>query len=156
MGSEVAAPASFVPSRDRVMEFERALAAYTEQTGCALDADELTTHWFAPGIYARELRIPAGTCLTGKIHKGPHLNIISAGRISVLTEHGVVTLEAPCTLKSDAGIKRIGFAHTDTVWTTIHACPDNCTDLAILEERFIAPNFDALPHTEPDKCLSGG
>ena len=143
----------FVPSREKVLEFERALAAYTEQTGCGLDAEELTRHWFAPGIYARDLRIPAGTCLTGKIHKGAHLNIISAGRISVLTEHGVVTLEAPCTLKSDAGIKRIGFAHEDTVWTTIHANPDNCQDLELLEQQFIAPNFDQIASTEPDKCL---
>lgn len=139
------------PSRDLVMDFEQSLAAFVKENGLEIDAEKLTKHWFAPGIYARELLIPAGTCLTGKIHKGAHLNIISQGRISVLTEHGIKTLEAPCTLVSDAGIKRVGFAHTDTVWTCIHANPDNCTDMEVLESRYISPSFEALTKTEPDK-----
>jgi hypothetical protein len=140
------------PSRDLVMDFEASLKAFTEKYGCGLDAEKLTRHWFAPGIYARELLIPAGTCLTGKIHRGAHLNIISAGRISVLTEHGIRTLEAPCTLVSDAGIKRVGFAHTDTVWTCIHANHDDCRDLVQLEARYIAPSFEAIEGaTAPDK-----
>jgi hypothetical protein len=98
-------------------------------------------HWFAPGMYAREVTIPAGACVTGKIHKYPHLNIISAGDISVLTEEGVKRIQAPFTLLSPAGVKRVGFAHTDTVWTTIHASIE--TDLAKLEEHFIAPSLEA-------------
>jgi hypothetical protein len=141
----------FVPTREKVIEFERALAAFAQETGCSIDPEILTRHWFAPGVYARELTIPAGTCLTGKIHRGAHINIISAGRISVLTEHGIKTLEAPCTLVSDAGIKRVGFAHEDTVWTCIHANPDDCTDLEELERRFIAPSFESLGHTKPDQ-----
>jgi hypothetical protein len=139
-------------SREQVLQFERELEAFGQESGTMLDAALLTRHWFAPGIYARELTIPAGTWLTGKIHRGAHLNIISAGRISVLTEHGVKTLEAPCTLVSDAGIKRAGYAHTDTVWTCIHANPEDCKDLDLLEAKFIAPSFDALPaNTKPDE-----
>ncbi len=140
-------------SREKVLEFEAALAAYAAENNCALDAESMTSHHFAPGVYIRELRIPAGTCLTGKIHRGAHLNIISAGRIAVLTEHGIVELSAPCTLRSDAGIKRVGFAIEDTVWSCIHANPDDCTDMTKLEARFIAPDFTGIEHTEPDKCL---
>jgi hypothetical protein len=57
--------------------------------------------------------------LTGKIHKYPQLNILSKGRISVLTEDGVKEVEAPFTVVSPAGTKRIAYAHTDCVWTTI-------------------------------------
>jgi len=46
------------------------------------------------GTYARELFIPKGTVLTGKIHKFEQINIMSKGDISVLTEDGRL-LEAP-------------------------------------------------------------
>ncbi len=85
------------------------------------DARHLTKlfHYFAPGIYARELHIPAGMTLTGKIHKYAQLNILSYGKMQVLTEDGIKEVEAPFTVVSPAGTKRIAYAHTDCVWTTI-------------------------------------
>lgn len=105
-------------------------------------------HHFAQGLYARELFIPAGTVLTGKIHRFEQINIISKGEISVLTEEGIVRIKAPYTLVSPPGTKRVGFAHEDTVWTTIHPNPDDETDLEALEMRLIAPSFEALEMAE--------
>ncbi len=151
-GEVVASDERLVPSRQTVLDFEASLRAFAEQNHSLVDPEELTTHWFATGIYCREMRIPAGTCLTGKIHRGAHLNIISAGSIAVLTEHGVRVIAAPCTLLSDAGIKRVGFALEDTVWTCIHANPDDCRDMQLLEARYIAPSFDELEGpTKPDQ-----
>lgn len=93
-------------------------------------------HWFAPGVYARELFIPKGTVLTGKIHKHPQLNIMSGGEMSVLTDEGIVRVKAPFTILSPAGTKRVAYAHEDTVWTTIHGT--NETDLDELEAQLIA------------------
>jgi hypothetical protein len=104
------------------------------------------THYFADGIYAREIVIPAGTLLTGKIHKTRHLNIISQGRIAVVTESGRTIIDAPYTFVAEAGTKRVGIALTDCVWTTIHASDE--TDLDKLEAQLIAPSFEAL---EADK-----
>ena len=89
-------------------------------------------HHFADNLYAREILIRAGTILTGKVHSTEHLNIVSAGRIAVWTEDGMKIVAAPCTLISRPGTKRVGFAIEDTVWTTIHANPDNLTDLGAL------------------------
>lgn len=100
----------------------------------------VTIHHFSEGLYARELHIPKGTLLTGKIHKHEHLNIISQGDISVLTEGGVKRIKAPFTLVSPAGVKRVGYTHEDTVWTTIHATDER--DLEKIEEHFIAKSFD--------------
>jgi len=100
------------------------------------------THYFADGIYAREIVIPAGTLLTGKIHRTRHLNIVSKGKIAVVTEDGQKIIEAPCTFVAEAGTKRVGFALEDTVWTTIHASQE--TDLEKLETELIAPSFEAL------------
>lgn len=99
-----------------------------------------TVHHFAPGVYARELQIPAGTLLTGKIHKTEHINVVSAGDISVLTENGVKRIKAPFTFVSKPGTKRLGLAHTDTVWTTFHVTDE--TDLVKIEELVIAKTHD--------------
>ena len=96
-------------------------------------------HYFSPGIYAREVTIPAGSVVTGKIHKYAHLNVVSKGDISVLTEDGVKRIAAPFTFVSPPGTKRAGWTHAETVWTTIHATDE--TDLEKIEAYFIAKDF---------------
>lgn len=86
-------------------------------------------HYFSPGVYARELHIPADCTLVGEIHKYPQLNILSKGKISVLVNDEIKEIEAPFTVVSPAGTKRIAYAHTDCVWTTILH-----TDLKNIEE----------------------
>jgi hypothetical protein len=93
-------------------------------------------HYFSPGVYARELHIPAGVILTGEIHKYRQLNILSKGSISVLLEDGVKRIEAPFTVVSPAGTKRIAYAHTDCVWTTILGTHE--TDIEKIRDYFIA------------------
>ena len=93
-------------------------------------------HHFSKGVYARELHIPAGVILTGEIHKFKNLNILSKGRIQVLTEDGMKEIEAPFTVVSPAGTKRIARALTDCIWTTIHGTDE--TDLDKIEHYFIA------------------
>lgn len=93
-------------------------------------------HYFSQGVYAREITIPAGTILTGKIHKFSQLNILSAGEISVMTDDGMKTVSAPFTIVSPPGTKRIAYAHTECVWTTIHGTDE--TDLDKIEAHYIA------------------
>ena len=93
-------------------------------------------HYFSQGVYAREITIPAGTVLTGKIHKYEQLNILSKGDISVLTEDGVKRVQAPFTVVSPPGTKRIAYAHEECVWTTIHGTEER--DLEKIEVQFIA------------------
>jgi len=100
-------------------------------------------HHFAPGNYAREMHIPPRVVIVGKLHKHAHINIISKGKITVVTEHeGVQTLEAPCTFISKPGTKRVVCAHEETVWTTIH--PTNETDLDKIEAEVIAKTYDEI------------
>lgn len=111
-------------------------------------------HHFADGLYARELLIPAGVLLTGKIHKHEHLNIISKGDITVWTEEGMKRIQAPFTVVSQPGMKRLGFAHSDTVWTTIHAVEGR--DMAELERLLVCDTFEefqAFLGNEPVKQI---
>lgn len=60
------------------------------------------------------------------------------GSIIVLTEtNGVELLQAPLMIVSEEGTQRIGYAVTDTVWTTIHENKDNSEDLVLIEKRTV-------------------
>jgi hypothetical protein len=114
------------------------------------------THHFADGIYAREITIPAGTLLTGKIHRTRHLNIVSQGDITVWSPgEPARRIQAPFAFVAEPGTRRVGFAHEDTVWTTIHATSE--TDLEKLEAQLIEPHephdIPYLPMQEEDVCL---
>lgn len=90
-------------------------------------------HHFAPGLYARQMLIPKGVTLTGAVHKTEHLCIVS-GDITVTTDEGVRRItHAHEIISSKPGIKRAGYAHADTYWTTVHAT--NERDLAKLVEE---------------------
>lgn len=79
-------------------------------------------HRFSGGIYAREITIPKGTLLTGRIHKFDHFDIMLSGDISVSTDTGEVKrLTGLNIMEGKAGKKRAGYAHEDTHWITFHS-----------------------------------
>jgi hypothetical protein len=93
-------------------------------------------HQFAQGIYARTVRLPAGTFTVSKIAKYPLFTILSAGRVTLLEGDKPVEVTAPYAFIAAPGIKRVCFVHEDAVWTAIH--PTTLTDLAAIEATFIA------------------
>jgi len=101
-------------------------------------------HIFTTGVYAREMFIPKGTVIIGKIHRHAHLNFISVGDVTVLTKDGLQRITGPWTMVSTEGTKRALYAHEDTVWTTIHSNHDEDRDLDMLEEKLIAKSYDDL------------
>lgn len=93
-------------------------------------------HRFTPGLYIREIFMPAGTLLTSKIHKTEHPYTISKGRVRVLTEEsGWVELRAPHTGVTKPGTRRVLYILEDTIWTTYH--PTTLTDLGEIEDALI-------------------
>ncbi len=103
---------SRLPMRERVHALEARLLQMPQ-----LEIEP--RHYFSDGAYAREITIPAGSVVTGKIHKYAQINILSKGEISVLTENGIEWVSAPFTVVSPPGTKRVAWAHTECVWTTI-------------------------------------
>jgi len=109
-------------------------------------------HYFTPQdekfgsfTYAREMTIPKDTIIIGKIHRHKHLNIISKGRVSVITEHGLKHYTAPCTFISEMGTKRAVYAEEGTLWTTIHTVSYGSEEyLDKIEAEVIAPSYEDL------------
>lgn len=119
--------------RKRIEQLERAMLEHPQ-------VEIEPRHIMADGLYAREITIPRGVLMTGKIHKRGHLNFISKGAITVLTEDGIEFLKAPAVIRSRPGTKRVGFAHEETVWTTVHAT--NETDLEKIEEELVTMSYE--------------
>ncbi len=98
-------------------------------------------HSFSDGIYVREIFIPAGALLTGKIHKHSHPNTLLKGEVIVITEDGEEHLKGPLSIISKAGTKRALYAITDLVWITYHVNVTNTENLDQIEEFVIAPSY---------------
>jgi len=119
----------------------------------AEEMEPLLTHFFAPGVYVRQMFIPKGMLVVGKIHKTKHVSIISCGRVSVTTENGAEILEGPYTFINEPGEKRAVYAHEDTIWTTIH--PTDETDLDKIEDEVIAKDYAELEAPENTLRIEG-
>ena len=119
--------------RTRVLEMESVMRE-EPQVECHLE------HVFAPGLYARQIQMPAGALVVGRIHKFAHVNTISKGRCLVATEFGYEELVAPHTFVSKPGTKRAVLVIEDTIWTTYH--PTEETDVALIEDHVIAKTYD--------------
>jgi len=106
-------------------------------------------HYFIGGLCAREIVIPAGVCLTGKIHLEDHLNFVT-GDISVETDEGMTRLTGvQIAVPSKKGIKRAGYTHTQTIWTTVHATSATTPEEA--ERLLIVGSYEK--YLEVQKCL---
>lgn len=106
-----------------------------------------TFHHFAHGTYTREIHIPAGVTLVGKIHRYSCINIVAKGRIAVAMGESSVEISAPHTFVSRAGEKKAGHALEDTVWLNVHPWIGE-PNLELLEQALIVPSFEALEHEQ--------
>lgn len=95
-----------------------------------------TRHHFAPGIYVRELRIPAGVCLTGAVHKTEHLNICLRGILRVVSATMPdKVVRGGDIFVSPPGTKRAAYVEEDAIWLTVHATEE--TDIETLESMLV-------------------
>lgn len=101
-------------------------------------------HYFAPGVFAREMTIPAGTLLTGAVHRTENLAVLSAGSLVMATEQGPVTIRAPHVMTVKAGAKNCGYAIETAVFTNFFANPANETDIEKLVEMLSESKADEL------------
>lgn len=121
---------SGLPIRDKIFAAEAAMKQMPQ-------IELSVNHYFSKDVYARELFIPKGVTLVGKIHKFQNLNIMTKGRM-LLSDGSCETIEvvAPFIIVSPAGTKRIAHALEDTIWITVHGTDK--TDVETIENTFVA------------------
>lgn len=116
------------PSREAILKLQFELAQLPQ---LALD----TRHFFVKGMYARQIDIPAGTTLVGKVHRSEHFFMLLKGDMTLWTEEGMRRVQAPYVACARPGIKRVGLAHEDSVCINVHTT--ELTDLAEIEEELV-------------------
>ena len=126
--------ANFEVTKDKIVALQDELLKMEQ-------ADIVTEHTFAPGIYERKIIVPAWTVLTGAAHKTDYKIRLEKGTIAVNIGTEVKTLTAPLEFDASAGEQRVGRVFDEEViWVDIYENPDDCTDIAILEERlYVVP-----------------
>lgn len=108
--------------------------------------DMPVTHRFAPGVYLREIFMPAGTFVVGHEHKTEHFNIVIAGRALVMMDGKVEEITAPCTFVSSPGVRKVLYILEDMTWQTVH--PTDETNLQRLEMELIVRSESFDRHIE--------
>lgn len=117
------------PMRERVARLEQALMELP-QVDCPV------RHYFAPGLYAREMSIPAGTVVTGAVHKFENLIVVSKGRLQIVTEDGTREVVAGDIITCKVGMKNAVVALEDSRWTNFFPNPENVTNTDELVELY--------------------
>ena len=93
------------PSLKKVDAYEKALSEMPQ-------VDLKTTHSISGGVYSRTIFIPAGVSLVGAVHSRDHINVM-CGDITVTTDDGMKRLVGYNVFPTQAGMKRVGYAHLD-------------------------------------------
>jgi hypothetical protein len=99
-------------------------------------------HRFSPGLYLRQVTMPAGAAVIGKIHSTEHFNIVLTGKCTVITAEGIEEITAPHTFISKAGVKKVVIVHEECIWQTTHVTES--TDLEEIEKQVIVESYDNL------------
>jgi hypothetical protein len=143
--------------KERIDELEVAMGEHP------LKKDGTWRHVFTPGLYTRTILLEAGDRAISKIHRTKHQFILVLGVVSVWVEgKGWELYEAPMFGITEPGTRRIMIAHSDVLWTTIHAtevCPENDSEEAVLEavrkieEQIIEPNPEVIELKEKRRAL---
>jgi len=110
-----------------------------EQVECPLD------HFFAQGVYVRQITVPADVLLVGHEHRFEHVCILLKGRMTIATPGGVETISAPLTFVAKPG-RKVFYTHEECVWQNIHATEER--DLDKIEEQLVIKSETWLAHQE--------
>lgn len=126
-------------ANDSIDAMEVALLERFNKIECPLN------HTFLPGVYMREIFMPAGSKVTSKIHKERHAFFVMKGSANVwIDEVGWQLIKAPYSGVTEPGTRRVLKILEDCFWITVHSNPDDTEDLDLIEERIIEKHDNPL------------
>lgn len=95
-------------------------------------------HSFGPGVYIRQITMPARVGAIGRAHRFEHMNVMLKGRALVMQADGSIKeLVAPLTFVGQPG-QKIGAILEEMVWLNIYATTE--TDIEKLEAELFEPS----------------
>lgn len=116
-------------------QLERAMLAGIED-GCLEPVEMPVVHRFVPGVYAREIFMPAGTRLTSQIHKTEHFYVVLSGVVDVyIPGVGIQRLAAGHVGITIPGTRRVLNIIEDCRWITFHTITPDEESLIDVDSR---------------------
>ena len=117
--------------------------AGTKEKPIVSDSDKIPiNHFFMDGVYIREMTMFKGTVVIGAIHKTLHMCFLLKGHLTVADENDVKDYIAPCKIIATPGVKRVLYAHEDSIWYNTHKNPSNTEDVEKLEDELVAISYE--------------
>ena len=102
-----------------------------------------TKHYFADGMYCREVFRHAGVLIVGKVHLREHFYMVIQGSVAVIQDGAERKVySAPSIIVSKPGTKRAVLALEDSTCITVHRTDK--TDLDEIEAELIEPDPQAM------------
>lgn len=114
-------------------ELQRRFMAHPD----AAKGGDQTGHMWCEGLYCRQFYHPKGQMLVSLKHKSFNFFFILKGECIIGTPEGTMHVKAPYMTVTVPGTKRVILALEDTTYVTVHANPNNITDLVELEDMLI-------------------
>ena len=131
-GQLAAATAESLPPAQK-LELLEALMLQCDQAEVPIE------HVFAEGLYMRQGKILKGTFIIGHQHKTEHLNVLFTGRVMVITDGVVSEATGPCVFKSPPGVRKLIYAHEDSIMANVHATtvttPEEVEDALVIKSE---------------------
>lgn len=94
-----------------------------------------TAHHFGPGVYIREVVMPAGSLVMGHHHKGPCMNMLVKGSMLIIDPDSKPRrIDAPLIFTTGPG-RKVAYMLEDVVFQNIFATEE--TDVEKLEDQLI-------------------
>jgi len=113
-----------------------------KKVGALLDTSKNTQqikceekHHFGPGLYIKEVTMPAGSVIVGKHHKVEHLCNMMSGRMIIVNPDGSRhELVAPTTFVAKPG-RKVAYIIETVVFQNIYSTDE--TDIQKLEDMYV-------------------
>lgn len=103
-------------------------------------------HHFGPGIYIREVTLPAGTLAIGHAQRFEHLNIMLTGAVSMVGDDGnLKVLRAPLIFVGKPG-RKVGVVLETCTWQNVYATEEK--DIDKLEAMYLDKSETWQAHAE--------
>jgi hypothetical protein len=111
------------------------------------------THHLYPGLYIREVKLPAGCFAIGHYQNKDHVNVFAKGKVTMVADSGeMITLEGPVTFEGKPG-RKVGFVHEEVTWLNIY--PTTETDVEKLEAEYLTKSETFLRKVDAEMALCG-
>ena len=127
------------PTRKELHNLQMSLASMPQ-----LQAE--AKHRFCGNVYLRELEIPEGSLVLGKIHKHEHFVILAEGACRINTDQGMQDIIAPHIWISKAGDKRALYTYEHCTFLTVHENPSGNEDIESLEDSIVEQDLEGFKY----------